>query len=60
MNVTMPPGATGFFSQNLIQPFQGSVKAAGIYHFDVRLDGKVLARIPLRVISQGELNPPAT
>ncbi len=59
MDVNMPPGTVGFSTQNMIQPLQGSVKKAGTYHFDVRLDGNTLARVPLRVISQSELTPPA-
>jgi len=59
LDVNMPPGTTGFSTQNMIQPLQGSVSKAGIYHFDVRLDGNSLARIPLRVLNQGELTPPA-
>jgi hypothetical protein len=59
MDVNMPPGTAGFSTQNMIQPLQGSVKKAGTYHFDVRLDGNTLARVPLRVISQSELTPPA-
>ncbi len=59
MDVNMPAGTVGFSTQNMIQPLQGSVKKAGVYHFDVNFDGKSLARVPLRVMSQSELNPPS-
>ena len=55
LQVNMPPGTKGFSTQNMIQPLQGSVQKAGNYHFAVHFDGKVLARIPFRVISQAEL-----
>lgn len=55
MQVNMPAGTPGFSTKNIINPLQGTVKKAGIYYFDVRYDGKVLARVPLRVISQQEL-----
>lgn len=54
MNVNMPPGTEGFSTQNIIEPLQGTVKAAGIYYFHVTFDDAVLARVPLRVISQTE------
>ena len=57
MQVNMPPGTVGFSTQNLIQPLQGSVQKAGTYHFDVAFDGKILSRIPFRVMTQSELNP---
>lgn len=59
MAVNMPAGTPGFSTQNLITPLQGTVKKAGIYHFDIRFGGKVLARVPLRVIDQAEINQPA-
>jgi hypothetical protein len=59
MQVNMPPGTTGFSTQNLITPLQGTVAKAGIYHFDIRFGGKVLVRVPLRVIAQDQVNPPA-
>jgi hypothetical protein len=60
MNVNMPKGTPGFSTQNLITPLQGSVQKAGIYHFDIRFGGKVLVRVPLRVIDQSEMNQPAS
>ncbi len=59
LEVNMPAGTAGFSTQNMIQPLQGSVSKPGTYHFDVRLDGNTLARIPLRVLNQSEMNPPA-
>ncbi len=59
MAVNMPAGTPGFSTQNLITPLQGTVKKAGIYHFDIRFGGKVLVRIPLRVIDQADINQPA-
>jgi hypothetical protein len=44
----------------MIQPLQGNVQKAGTYHFDVNFDGKVLARVPFRVMSQSEINPPVS
>ena len=55
MQVNMPDGTPGFSTQNLITPLQGEVKKPGIYHFDIRFDGKVLVRVPLRVIDQAEM-----
>jgi hypothetical protein len=55
LQVNMPPGTTGFSTQNMILPLQGNVQKAGNYHFAVHFDGKVLARIPFRVVSQAEL-----
>lgn len=52
ITVNMPPEATGFATQNMITPLNGSVQKAGIYHFVIRLDGKIVARVPLRVIEQ--------
>jgi hypothetical protein len=60
ITVNMPPEATGFSTQNMITPLNGTVQKAGIYHFVVRLDGKVLARVPLRVVQQeGVLGAPS-
>lgn len=59
MQVNMPPGTTGFSTQNMITPLQGNVQKAGVYHFDVHFDGNVLARVPFRVISRAELTQPA-
>ena len=59
MQVNMPPGTVGFSTQNMITPLQGTVQKAGVYHFDVYFDGKILARVPFRVISQSELAQPA-
>jgi hypothetical protein len=59
MQVNMPPGTPGFSTQNLITPLQGTVAKAGIYHFDIRFGGKVLVRVPLRVIAQDQVNQPA-
>jgi hypothetical protein len=58
-SVNMPEGTPGFSTQNLITPLQGAIKKAGIYRFDIRFGGKVLARVPLRVIDQAEINQPA-
>ena len=58
MKVNMPPGTSGFSTQNMIVPLNGNVQKAGIFHFDVHFDGKVLARVPFRVINQSELNQP--
>jgi hypothetical protein len=52
ITVNMPPEATGFSTQNMITPLNGTVQKAGIYHFVVRIDGKVAARVPLRVVQQ--------
>jgi len=60
MTVNMPPGTPGFSTKNMITPLQGTVKKAGIYRFDVRYDGQVLARVPLRVIAQGDVAPQPT
>jgi len=59
MNVNMPPGTTGFSTQNLITPLQGGIKKAGIYHFAVHFDDNVLAHVPLRVVAQSDLPTPA-
>jgi len=59
MQVNMPPGTTGFSTQNMILPLQGTVQKAGIYHFAVHFDGQVLAKIPFRVITRAELALPA-
>lgn len=59
MDVNMPPGTTGFSTQNMITPLQGSIKAAGIYHFDVHFDDRILAHVPLRVVAQKDLAAPA-
>lgn len=59
MTVNMPPGTQGFSTQNMITPLQGSVRKAGTYHFDVYFDGRILAKVPFRVISRSELMPPA-
>lgn len=59
MQVNVPEGATGYSTQNLITPLQGTIAKAGIYHFAIRFDGKVLVRVPLRVISQSEMQQPA-
>jgi hypothetical protein len=59
MTVNMPSGTKGFSTQNMITPLQGSVQKAGVYHFDVYFDGKVLAQVPFRVISRSELTPQA-
>ena len=59
MQVNMPPGTTGFSTQNLILPLQGTVQKPGVYHFAVHFDSKVLARIPFRVVSRAELAQPA-
>jgi hypothetical protein len=55
MQVNMPEGTAGFSTQNLITPLNGTVAKAGIYHFNIRFDGKVLVRVPLRVIGQDQL-----
>jgi hypothetical protein len=55
ITVNMPAEAVGFSTQNMITPLNGTVKKAGIYHFVVRLDGKVLARVPLRVVQQANM-----
>ena len=55
MDVNMPAGTPGFSTQNMITPLQGTVAKAGIFHFDVRFGGKVLVRVPLRVIDQKEI-----
>lgn len=55
MDVNMPEGTPGFSTQNMITPLQGTVAKAGIFHFDVRFGGKVLVRVPLRVIDQKEI-----
>lgn len=55
MQVNVPEGATGYSTQNLIKPLQGTVAKAGIYHFAIRFDGEVLVRVPLRVIAQADL-----
>lgn len=55
MQVNMPDGATGYSTQNLIKPLQGTIAKAGTYHFSIRLDGKVLVRVPLRVIAQSDV-----
>ena len=55
MTVNMPEGAAGFSTQNMIHPLQGTVQKAGIYRFDVRYDGEVLASVPLRVVSQEQI-----
>ena len=55
MQVNMPEGTAGFSTQNLITPLNGTVAKAGIYHFDIRFDGNVLVRVPLRVIGQDQL-----
>lgn len=60
MEVNMPAGTPGFSTQNLINPLQGTVQKAGVYHFDILFDKEVLARVPLRVISQSDLNPAAS
>ena len=59
LTVNMPAGTKGFSTQNMIQPLQGNVQKSGNYHFAVNFDGKVLARIPFRVLSKDELAPPA-
>jgi hypothetical protein len=59
MQVNMPEGATGYSTQNLITPLQGTIAKAGIYHFAIRFDGVVLVRVPLRVIAQSDLTQPA-
>jgi hypothetical protein len=59
MQVNMPEGTPGFSTQNLITPLQGTVAKAGVYHFDIRFDGNVLVRVPLRVISQADIAQPA-
>ncbi len=59
MNVNMPPGTTGFSTQNMITPLQGSIKKTGIYRFDVHFDDEILARVPLRVVAQDEVTLPA-
>ena len=59
MQVNMPYGTVGFSTQNLITPLQGTGQTGGIYHFDIHFDGKVLARVPFRVVSQSELAQPA-
>lgn len=59
MQVNVPDGATGYATQNLITPLQGTVAKAGIYHFAIRFDGQVLVRVPLRVIGQSEMQQPA-
>ena len=59
MQVNMPEGATGYSTQNLITPLQGTIAKEGVYHFAIRFDGKVLARVPLRVIAQSEVAQPA-
>ncbi|HEX8371582.1 MAG TPA: hypothetical protein VF585_02285 [Chthoniobacterales bacterium] len=59
MDVNMPPGTAGFSTQNMIMPLQGTIAKAGNYHFDVHFDERILARIPLRVIAQSDLQAPA-
>ncbi len=59
MDVNMPEGTAGFSTQNMITPLQGTVAKAGILHFDVRFGGKVLVRVPLRIIDQKEIAKPA-
>lgn len=59
MQVNMPDGATGYSTQNLIKPLQGTIAKAGTYHFSIRFDGEVLVRVPLRVIAQSEVQQPA-
>lgn len=60
MEVKMPAGTPGFSTQNLINPLQGTVQKAGVYHFDILFDKELLARVPLRVIAQSDLNPSAS
>lgn len=55
MQVNMPDGATGYSTQNLIKPLQGTIAKEGTYHFAIRLDGEVLVRVPLRVIAQADV-----
>ncbi len=59
MQVNMPEGATGFSTQNLITPLQGTIAKPGNYHFAIRFDGNVLVRVPLRVIAQSDMPQPA-
>jgi hypothetical protein len=59
MQVNMPDGASGFSTQNLITPLQGTVAKAGNYYFAIRFDGNVLVRVPLRVIAQSDMQQPA-
>jgi hypothetical protein len=59
LQVNMPEGTPGFSTQNQIIPLQGSVAKAGFYHFAIRYDGQVLARVPLRVVSQADIAPKA-
>ena len=59
LDVNMPAGTLGFSTQNLIMPLQGNIAKAGIFHFDVHLDHRVLAHIPLRVVAQSEVVAPA-
>ena len=59
MQVNMPEGATGYSTQNLITPLQGTVAKPGIYHFAIRFDGQVLVRVPLRVIAHSDVQQPA-
>lgn len=59
MQVNMPPGTPGFSTQNLVLPLQGTVQKSGVYHFDVHFDGKVLAKIPFRVLGRSEIGQPA-
>ena len=58
MDVNMPPGTTGFSTQNMITPLQGSIKKTGNYHFDVHFDDRVLAHVPLRVVAQADVAVP--
>ncbi len=55
LQVNMPEGTPGFSTQNQIIPLQGSVAKPGFYHFAIRYDGNVLARVPLRVVNQADL-----
>ncbi len=50
LHVQLPPNAT-FFTRNLIMNFQGlRFEKAGNYAVDIKLDGDLLTRIPLRLV----------
>jgi hypothetical protein len=58
MDVHFPPGAVPFVTRNLVLNLQRlRFEKAGVYHFDITVDGVELISLPIRVTRFEEMRP---
>ena len=60
MEVKMPQALPVSPPKTLSTRCKARCKKAGVYHFNILFDKELLARVPLRVIAQSDLNPSAS